>query len=107
MKENKQKVITRIPPSPTGLLHIGTIRTALFNYLFAKQNNGDFILRIEDTDRERSTKEFEQDIFDSLHWLGLKHDNEKVVRQSEQGKTYESYLKKWLRGVTFTFLKRK
>ena len=52
----------RIPPSPTGLLHIGTVRTALYNYLFAKNKGGTLVLRIEDTDKERSTKEFEDDI---------------------------------------------
>ena len=50
------KVVTRFAPSPTGTLHIGGVRTALFNYIYAKQNNGEFLVRIEDTDRERSTK---------------------------------------------------
>ena len=61
------QVRTRIAPSPTGPLHIGTARSALFNYLFAKQNKGDFILRIEDTDLERSDKRFEKDIIDGLN----------------------------------------
>jgi glutamyl-tRNA synthetase len=64
----------RIAPSPTGPLHIGTARTALFNYLFARQAGGTFVLRLEDTDRARSTFEFEQDILDGLHWLGLEWD---------------------------------
>lgn len=64
-------VRVRFAPSPTGYLHIGGARTALFNYLFAKQNNGKFIIRVEDTDRERSKKEYEDDIFACLKWLGI------------------------------------
>ena len=64
----------RFAPSPTGYLHIGGARTALFNYLFAKRQGGKFVLRIEDTDKERSTKESEQEILDSLKWLGLDWD---------------------------------
>jgi glutamyl-tRNA synthetase len=64
----------RIAPSPTGPLHIGTARTALFNYLHARHTGGTFVLRLEDTDRARSTVEFEQDILDGLHWLGLTWD---------------------------------
>jgi glutamyl-tRNA synthetase len=64
----------RIAPSPTGPLHIGTARTALFNYLHARHVGGTFILRLEDTDRVRSTVEFEKDILDGLHWLGLDWD---------------------------------
>ena len=64
----------RIAPSPTGPLHIGTARTALFNYLFAKKTGGTFILRLEDTDVARSTLAFEQDILDGLHWLGIDWD---------------------------------
>jgi glutamyl-tRNA synthetase len=67
-------VRVRIAPSPTGPLHIGTARTALFNYLFAKRNTGTFILRLEDTDEARSTLEFERDILEQLHWLGLEWD---------------------------------
>jgi glutamyl/glutaminyl-tRNA synthetase len=87
-------VITRFPPSPTGVLHVGSVRTALYNYIFARQNNGKFIIRIEDTDRERSKPEFETNIIKGLQWLGLSHDNEKIIRQSEQASTYETYLKK-------------
>ncbi len=65
---------TRFAPSPTGLLHIGGIRTALFSWLYAKHNNGKFVLRIEDTDRERSTDEAVQVILDGMEWLGLTHD---------------------------------
>lgn len=85
----------RIAPSPTGLLHIGTARTALFNWLLARHEGGSFILRIEDTDRERSTKEFEKNIIDGLTWLGLGHD-EGPYRQSERTDAYEAHLKKLL-----------
>ena len=61
----------RIAPSPTGPLHIGTARTALFNYLFARHAGGTFVLRLEDTDVARSTEAFERDILDGLHWLGI------------------------------------
>ncbi len=71
---SKDKVKVRIAPSPTGKLHIGTARTALFNYLFAKKNKGKFILRFEDTDVSRSTKEYEKEITDSLRWLELSWD---------------------------------
>jgi glutamyl-tRNA synthetase len=67
-------VRVRIAPSPTGPLHIGTARTALFNYLFARRMGGTFILRLEDTDVARSTLEYEKDILDHLHWLGLEWD---------------------------------
>jgi len=82
-KETINKIITRLPPSPTGLLHIGTARTALFNYLFARQNNGEMLFRLEDTDRERSKKEFEKNIIEGLRWLGIDYDGE-VSRQSER-----------------------
>lgn len=87
-------VKTRIAPSPTGNLHIGTARAALFNYLFARHEGGSFILRIEDTDRERSKKEFERDIIDGLTWLGLSWDE--LVRQSERMDRYTYYAKKLL-----------
>ena len=89
------KVITRFPPSPTGYLHIGGARTALFNFLYAKKLGGKFILRIEDTDRERSKKEFETDITESLNWLGLDYDGA-LLRQSERGEVYKGYIKKML-----------
>lgn len=88
------KIRVRIAPSPTGLFHIGTARTALFNYLFAKKNQGSFILRIEDTDKERSKKKFEKDIMDGLKWLGLEWDE--LYYQSKRVKTHEKYLKKLL-----------
>jgi glutamyl-tRNA synthetase len=67
-------IVTRFAPSPTGLLHIGGVRTALFSWLYAKRRGGRFILRIEDTDRERSTEEAVQVILDGMQWLGLAHD---------------------------------
>ncbi|MFL6759830.1 glutamate--tRNA ligase [Sphingomonas sp.] len=80
-------VVTRFAPSPTGRLHVGNIRTALHNFLFARKNGGTFILRIDDTDRERSTAEFDQAIRDDLEWMGLTADQ--VVRQSERFDLYE------------------
>jgi glutamyl-tRNA synthetase len=80
-------VVARFAPSPTGRLHVGNIRTALHNYLFAKKHGGEFILRTDDTDRERSTAEFDQAIRDDLDWLGLKPD--RMVRQSERFDLYE------------------
>ena len=64
----------RVAPSPTGFLHVGNARASLFNWLYARHQSGTFILRIDDTDRERSTPEFEADILDSLRWLGLDWD---------------------------------
>jgi len=75
-------VITRFAPSPTGTLHIGGARTALFNWLFARANGGQFLLRIEDTDKARSTPEATQAIFNGLHWLGLDHDGNAVSQAS-------------------------
>ena len=82
-----KKVITRFAPSPTGTLHIGGVRTALFNYVYAKQNDGLFLIRIEDTDRERSTKEYEKDILDNLSSIGLSPD-QKPINQSERNEIY-------------------
>jgi glutamyl-tRNA synthetase len=81
-------VRVRFAPSPTGLLHVGGARTALFNYLFARHHEGDLVLRIEDTDRERSTPEFERSQLEDLAWLGLSFD-EGPYRQSERGEIYE------------------
>src|SRR3712207_6022890 len=80
-------VVTRFAPSPTGRLHVGNIRTALHNFLFARKHGGRFLLRIDDTDRERSTSEFEQAIHDDLGWLGLNPDA--GVRQSDRFDLYE------------------
>ena len=97
-------VIVRFAPSPTGLLHIGNVRTALFNYLFAKKMNGKFLLRIEDTDKERSTDKAVQVIFDGLKWLGLDYDGDAIFQSQfienhvnkahellSQGKAYRCY----------------
>src|SRR3989344_1804142 len=84
-------VVTRFPPSPTGYFHIGSARTALFNYLFAKHNGGKMVMRFEDTDRERSKKEFEKDILEGILWLGLEHDGD-VLRQSERTDIYRERL---------------
>lgn len=99
--ENEIRV--RIAPSPSGNLHIGTARTALFNYLFAKKMNGKFVLRIEDTDLERSSEEFKQNIFDSLKALGLNWDEGPDVGgnfgpycQSERFDIYPEFAKKLL-----------
>lgn len=81
------RVVTRFAPSPTGRLHVGNIRTALHNFLFARKNGGAFILRIDDTDRERSTAEFDSLIRDDLDWMGLRPDS--IVRQSDRFETYE------------------
>ncbi len=88
------QVRVRIAPSPTGLFHVGTARTALFNWLFAKKNNGVFILRIEDTDKERSKKEYEESIVKALEWLGL--DYQEFCRQSERTEIYQKYIRKLL-----------
>jgi glutamyl-tRNA synthetase len=79
-------VVTRFAPSPTGRLHVGNIRTALHNFLFARKEEGRFLLRIDDTDRERSTAEFDQAIRDDLDWLRLRPDE--IVRQSERFDLY-------------------
>ena len=94
-KELKSQVRTRIAPSPTGTLHIGTARTALFNFLFAWHNGGKFYLRIEDTDIERSKPEFEKDIIENLKWLGLKWDGE-IFKQSQRKNIYAKHIKKLL-----------
>ena len=73
-------VITRFAPSPTGYLHIGGARTALFNYLFSKHHGGKFLLRIEDTDAQRSTKEAIEAILQGLDWLGLMHDGDFILQ---------------------------
>jgi len=88
---SSEKVVVRIPPSPTGNLHIGTARTALFNYLFAKQKGGKIVIRIEDTDKERSRREFEDNIFEGLKWLGIAYDGE-FSRQSERSEKYRGAL---------------
>ncbi len=82
-----EEIRVRFAPSPTGYLHIGGARTALFNWLFARHNNGKFILRVEDTDRERSTEDSIREIIESMQWLGLDWD-EGPIRQMERKKLY-------------------
>jgi glutamyl-tRNA synthetase len=79
----------RFAPSPTGLLHIGGVRTALFNYLFAKHHGGEFLLRIEDTDKARSTPQAVQVILDGLAWLGLDHDGQTVFQSAREARHVE------------------
>ncbi|RJP45678.1 glutamate--tRNA ligase [Candidatus Parcubacteria bacterium] len=104
MNPPERPVRVRLAPSPTGPLHIGTARTALFNWLFARKHGGVFILRIEDTDVDRSEKQFEDDVLEALAWLGLEWDegpergstgyrgNFGPYRQSERGSVYERHL---------------
>ena len=73
-------VATSFAPSPTGPLHIGGVRTALFNWLFSKNNKGKFYLRIEDTDKERSKEEYKKQIIDSLNWIGINHDDKEYIQ---------------------------
>ena len=83
------KVRTRFAPSPTGYLHIGGARTALFNYLYAKKHKGEFLLRIEDTDLSRSTKEAKDAILESLDWLDIKFDEEIVYQSTRKERHLE------------------
>ncbi len=93
--KKKESVRVRFAPSPTGILHVGSARIALFNYLFCKQNNGTFVLRIEDTDKERSKKEYEDEILDGMKWMGLSYDE--FFRQSDREGVYKKYLEKLLK----------
>ena len=93
-KVYKQKIRVRAAPSPTGNLHVGTAQSVLYNWLFARHHNGDFILRSEDTDKERSKPEFEKNILAGLEWLGLKWDE--FYRSSERADRYEKHLQKLL-----------
>ena len=116
-------VVTRFAPSPTGFLHIGGARTALFNWLYARRHGGKMLLRIEDTDRERSTEAAITAIIDGLSWLGLKGDGEIVYQYSraerhrevarqllEKGMAYKCYatqqeLEGWVRDGELTDVK--
>jgi glutamyl-tRNA synthetase len=90
-------VVTRFAPSPTGYLHIGGARTALFSYLYARKHAGKFLLRIEDTDRERSTDEAVKAIFDGMAWLGLKSDEDKPIFQTQRFGRYREVAEQLLR----------
>ena len=91
----KTDIITRFAPSPTGYLHIGGARTALFNWIFARKCKGKFLLRIEDTDKSRLNKDALSAIFDGLKWLGINWDNE-VIYQSKRNKNYQDVISKLL-----------
>ncbi|MGD9125376.1 MAG: glutamate--tRNA ligase, partial [Desulfarculaceae bacterium] len=99
--DNSPRIRTRFPPSPTGALHLGGARTALFNWLFSRHHGGDFVLRLEDTDRERSRPEHVDSILKALEWLGLDWDEgpyyqtqrferyqEVIAKMVEQGRAY-------------------
>jgi len=88
-------VVTRFAPSPTGYLHIGGLRTALFSYLWAKKNGGEFVLRIEDTDKARNSQEATDAILKAFDWLGLEHDGE-ITYQSQRDEIYAKYIKQLL-----------
>jgi len=101
--ETNSSVRVRFAPSPTGFLHVGGARTALFNWLFARHHGGIYILRIDDTDEQRSTQESMQQIYDSLRWLGLDWDEGAIIGgdyqpyvQSERGEIYQRYIQKLL-----------
>src|SRR5919202_5602954 len=85
---SSEGVRVRFAPSPTGMMHLGSARTALFNYLFARYHAGKLILRVEDTDRLRSSREFERSQLEDLRWLGLSFD-EGPYKQSERAKFYK------------------
>ena len=95
------KVATRFAPSPTGPLHIGGIRTALFNWLFSKNQNGIFHLRIEDTDKERSKEEYKQQIIQSLQWIGIKPDKEEYIQSTKIDKHIEIVKKLLEKGFAY------
>ena len=82
-------VATRFAPSPSGALHIGGVRTALFNWLFSKNKKGKFYLRIEDTDKERSQDEYKDQIIQSLRWIGIQHDEKEYIQSKNINKHKE------------------
>src|SRR5687767_13496500 len=85
-------VVTRFAPSPTGYLHVGGARTALFNWLLARHHNGRFLLRIEDTDLARSTRQAVDQVVEDLRWLGLHWDNAELVFQSKRLDVYNAII---------------
>ena len=102
-KSKRLQPRVRFAPSPTGPLHVGGLRTALFNYLFAKKNGGDFILRIEDTDKKREVKGAEKYIIDSLNWCGISPDEKpgdktkySPYKQSKRGDVYLPFINELL-----------
>jgi glutamyl-tRNA synthetase len=97
MSEKNKTIRTRMAPSPTGMLHIGGLRTALYNFLFARQNNGEFLLRIEDTDQTRFVPGATEKIYEMLQWVGLKFGNEPMV-QSKRLEIYQKYAQQLVDG---------
>ncbi len=95
MVDNKQQIRVRFAPSPTGHLHIGGVRTAIFNWLFARHNDGAFLVRIEDTDRQRSKQEYTDSILGALSWLGINPD-EAIVIQSDRDAEHKKLIQKLL-----------
>ena len=89
------EIRVRMAPSPSGFLHVGTARTTIYNWLFARHNRGKFVLRIEDTDTARSSREMIDAILDGIRWLGLDWD-EGPYYQSERTQLYQDYAKKLL-----------
>jgi len=94
-------VATRIAPSPTGPLHIGGVRTALFNWLYSKNNKGKFYLRIEDTDKERSKEEYKIQIIQSLKWIGIEHDEKEYIQSRNISKHKEIAIELLKRGSAY------
>ena len=94
-------IVTRFAPSPTGFLHIGGARTALFNWLYARRFGGTFLLRIEDTDRERSTQAAVDAILDGLKWLGLDWDGEAISQFARAARHHEVVDQMLARGVAY------
>jgi glutamyl-tRNA synthetase len=101
MSDPAPSVVTRIAPSPTGMMHIGTARTALFNWLYARHTGGKFLLRIEDTDRERSTAEAVEVILDGLKWLGLEPDDAPVFQHARAERHREAALAMLAKGGAY------
>ena len=95
------KVATRFAPSPTGPLHIGGVRTALFNWLFSKNQKGNFYLRIEDTDKERSKNEYKEQIIQSLKWIGIQPDKDEYIQSKKLKKHVEISNKLFEKGFTY------
>ncbi len=96
--DSKKRVVVRFPPSPTGFLQMGNVRTLIYNYLFARKNDGVFLMRIEDTDKERSKKEYEDAIFKDIEWLGLDFDNKgEVWKSSERNNVYKQKIQELIK----------
>src|SRR3954466_5781973 len=95
-------IVTRFAPSPTGYLHVGGARTALFNWLLARHSGGKFLLRIEDTDLARSTGQATVQLLEDLRWLGLQWDNSELVFQSKRSATYNAIIESLMsRGLAY------